>query len=91
MKRGGHGDLCYNLDDKGFLIDLVEIHMIPELKKNHKIKYTTIATSHNPIRLTEIDGKNIDWNDPWKDYPLIPDYITIPEKEVVRLMRKNQE
>lgn len=68
------------------LITLIEKFMIPELKKNYKkVEYCKEGLIHNPIRLTKLDDIEIEW-DIIKDYDLIPEYIIISKKEVLKII-----
>jgi hypothetical protein len=52
-------------DYKEILQKVVIEYLIKPLMKHHKIEYTKISTSHNPIRATEVDG--VDMTIYWYD------------------------
>jgi hypothetical protein len=53
-------------DAQDLLTRIVMKYVIPEIAQNHAVKVNTIITSHNPIRLSQLDDEKddfaIEWN-----------------------------
>ena len=64
----GDGDMLYDFKvEHGLkviahtlLVEVVKRHVLPELRKHHRIEVTIVPGLHNPIRLTEVDGIAVD-------------------------------
>jgi hypothetical protein len=67
---------------------LVRTYLLPELQKHHTITLIEIGTSHNPIRASLVDGKDVE--DEWTEDTttgLTPEWGEVPMTEVIKAMR----
>lgn len=82
-----HGIDYVRVDWHEVLRGLVRKHLLPELEKHHTIKLVDIETIHNPIRASEVDGRDVegDWYD-GSTLELKPEGVHIPMSAVVSEM-----
>lgn len=75
-----------NDNEERLLIDIVKDFLIPNIEKNHKIKIA-IIDSHNPIRITEIDGI-ADFDE---KYPIEPKGVVILGNDLLSYLRNKMK
>ena len=74
------------------LLAIVDKFLIPKIQKHHVIKVQKTLTSHNPIRIIEFDGREIDNFNP-NSFPnnlinISPEYIELSNRTILRFCKK---
>lgn len=71
------------INDHPILIRVVQEFVLPRLDRT--VEVVTLSTVHNPIRAKEyVDG--LSWE---PDPPLAPEYVDVPDEEILRLFRES--
>jgi hypothetical protein len=78
------------LDWHAVLSALVRRYLLPELEKNHAITLIDIGTSHNPVRASIVDGRDVedDWYENESSVRLTPESVSIPYTVVAEVMKE---
>jgi len=89
-------DFCYDLEDRDgikvhahpLLIEVVKRRIVPALDQS--VSLSTIQTIHNPIRATEVDGRDVTAAHYDPDYPdlLTPDVIEVADDDILAIARE---
>lgn len=80
-----HGQQWKDVDVREALVQLVHTYLYPKMQENHKYEYMVIESIHNPIRVTSIDGVDVDLYDSTKEYGITPEYVDVPWEHVGKI------
>lgn len=68
---------------RALLLEVLERLVIPAIEND--VATYRIATIHNPVRASKVDGVEVDCMDPSADYGIRPDFVTVDDETLLTI------